>query len=527
MIENRDLNASDYLAMLRRRLRVLLIPVLLAPLAAFLVSYLFRARYTSQSLVLIEVQSVPEGYVKPVVTEDITQRIATIQQEVLSRDHLRPLVERLGLAKNEEELDDMIGNIRSGLDLEPVIPGDTGSSNSKSSSSSTSGFSSSTKKKPGQTNTTDIPGFYVNYTASNPVDAQRICRELTSLLLAENLKAREQIAQSTTDFLSRQVDEAKRNLDDQDTKLASFKKQYSGQLPGDEDANLKILMALNAQLESNTQTLNRAQQDKTYSESLLAQVTAAWKASQSAENVQSIQQQLTKLQNLLLELQARYTDDHPDVVKTKRDIAELQGKLKELNSAPVSATDTVEKASAEPLEIRQLQLQVHQYSDVISQATREQKRLQDAINLYQGRVALSPSVEEQFKALNRDYQTAQESYEDLLAKRTQARIQTDMERNQQGEQMRLLNAAGLPDSPSFPTRWMFALGGLGSGLAVGLCLVMILEFQDKSVRDEKDVLAALDLPMLVAVPHVGGNRGDSGNHGLLSSFRKNGKLLEV
>jgi uncharacterized protein involved in exopolysaccharide biosynthesis len=523
MIENRELSANDYLAMLRRRLRVLLIPALVAPLAAFLVSYLFRAKYTSQSLVLIEVQSVPEGYVKPVVTEDITERIATIQQEVLSRNHLQPLAQRLGLVKSGTDIDEVIEDIQSGLNIEPVVPGQPASGTSKSGSTS-----SSTKKKPGQTNTSDIPGFYVNFTTSNAVDAQRICRELTSLILEENLKAREQIAQSTTDFLSRQVDEAKRNLDDQDKKLASFKKQYFGQLPSDADANLKILMALNTQLDSNTQTLNRAQQDKTYSESLLAQEVAAWRAAQSADNPQSIQQQLTKLQSQLLELQARYTNDHPDVVKTKRDIAELQKKLNELNSAPVPAGDAAEKANAgEPPEIRQLRLQIHQYTEVISQATREQKRLQDSINLYQGRIALSPAVEEEFKALTRDYQTAQESYEDLLAKKTQAQIQTDMERNQQGEQMRLLNSAGLPDSPSFPTRWMFALGGLGAGLATGLCLVMILEFQDKSIRDEKDVLAALDLPMLVAVPHVGDSRGDDDSHGLLSISRKDGQLLEV
>lgn len=520
MIENRELNMNDYLATLRRRLRVLLVPVLLAPLAGFLVSYLFRAKYTSQSLVLIEVQTVPEGYVKPVVTEDITERIATIQQRVLSVNHLRPLAERLGLVKNGANLDDVIADIRSGLDIEPVVPGQSGSGTSSSTPTS-----STTKKKPGQTGTSDIPGFYVNYTASNAVDAQRICRELTSLFLEENLKAREQVAQSTTDFLSRQVEDAKKNLDDQDERLASFKKRYFGQLPGDEDANLKILMSLNAQLDSNTQSLNRAQQDKTYSESLLSQELAAWKASQSAENPQTIEQQLAKLQGQLMELQARYTDDYPDVSKTKRDIAELQKKLKELSAAPVSAGDTSESASVgEPPELRQLRVQIHQYGDVIAQATREQKRLQDAINVYQGRLALSPSVEEEFKSLTRDYQTAQDSYEDLLTKKTQAQIQTDMERNQEGEQMRLLNSAGLPDSPSFPVRWMFALGGLGCGLAAGIGLVLILEFQDKSIRDEKDVLAALDLPMLVAVPWVG---TDGGNGGFISRWRKDKELIEV
>src|SRR5207245_7830222 len=104
-------------------------------------------------------------------------------------------------------------------------------------------------------------------------------------------------------------------------------RQYMGQLPGDEDNNMKILMGLNSQLDADTQALNRAQQDRTYTESLLAQQLASWKSSQSTTNPQSLEQQLSALQTQLLQLQARYTDDHPDVIKTKADVAEVKKKL--------------------------------------------------------------------------------------------------------------------------------------------------------------------------------------------------------
>jgi len=502
MIENRELNMDDYLAMLRRRLKVILIPVLLAPLVGFLISFAFPPKYTSQSLVLVEVQKVPEGYVKPVVTEDITGRIATMQQQVLSRNRLQPMIDRLGLAKGKS-VDEVVDNIRLNLDIQPVLA--TGAAPAK--------------RRPGQGS--DVPGFYVNFTADNPKDAQAVCSELTSMLLEENLKAREQVAQSTTDFLSRQLDEAKRNLDDQDSKMAGFKRRYMGQLPGDEDNNLKILMALNSQLEANTQTLNRAQQDKAYAESLLAQQLAAWRASQSATSPQTLQQQLASLESQLITLQARYTDDYPDVVKTKNDIAEVKRKLNEMNSAAAQNIDPTDKGTVtEPPEIRQLRLQIHQYGEAIAQATRDQKRLQDEIHAYQGRVALSPAVEEQYKALTRDYETAQKMYNDLLAKKSESEMQTDMERRQQGEQMRLLNPANLPDAPSFPVRWMFALGGLGAGLVLGSGLAMWLELRDKSIRSEQDVLAALELPMLVSVPWIGSDAGDRSGDGRLRGRAK-------
>src|SRR5437588_3006316 len=271
-------------------------------------------------------------------------------------------------------------------------------------------------------------------------------------------------------------------------------------------------MGLNWQLDANTQSLNRAQQDKSYTESLLAQQLAAWKSTQSATNPQTLEQQLASLQSQLITLQARYTDDHPDVAKTKADIAEVKRKLDELNSAAAQNPQANDKASgSEPPEIRQLRLQVHQYDQIIAQATRDQQRLQEQIRAYQGRVALSPAVEEQYKLLTRDYDSAQKFYDDLLAKKSQSEMATDMERQQQGEQFQLLNPATSPNAPSFPNRLLFAGGGFGAGMVLGLGLAFLLEFRDKSIRNELDVEAVMELPVLVALPWVGDSTNSNGS----------------
>jgi uncharacterized protein involved in exopolysaccharide biosynthesis len=509
MIENRELSIDDYLAMLQRRAKLLVIPALVAPLVGFLVSFAFSPKYTSQATILVEGQKVPEGYVAPVVTEDLSQRIATMEQRVLTRGKLQPMIERLGLGKGGRGLDEVVDSIRTNIDIQPVEPGVTG------------GLTSSTKKKPGQQHA-DVPGFYVNFTADNPREAQQICTELTSMLLDENVQARTAVAENTTQFLARQLEQAKHELDDQDGKLAVFKKQYVGQLPGDEDSNLKILMGLNSQLDANTQTMNRAQQDKAYTESLLAQQLTTWKSSDNAANPQTLLQQLAALQSQLITLQARYTDDHPDVVKTKNDIAEIKRKLKQIDSGTDASQDTaVDKTKgAEPPEIQKLRLLIHQYDEATAQASRDQKRLQGQIQAYQGRVALSPGVEEQYKALTRDYETAQKFYNELLAKRSESEMQTNMEQEQRGELMRLLNPASHPDTPSFPVRWMFAAGGLGAGLALGMGLAMWLELRDKSIRNEQDVMAALELPMLVSMPWIGSDaKGRSSDGRVYGRFK--------
>src|SRR5882762_2742805 len=497
MIENRELTMDDYLAMVRRRLKIILIPALLAPIAGLLVSYAFPPKYNSQSLVLVEGQKVPDNYVQPVITSDFTQRLATMQQQVLAGNRLRPMIERLGIAKPGEE-QAVIQEIRANMSVEPVITDISGGGSASSSGSTKK--TKSTKKPAGGT---PLPGFYVNFVSNSPRRAQQICNELTGLLVEENLRTRSQAAQGTTDFLSRQLDDAKRALDDQDSKLADFKRKYMGQLPGDADNNVRILMSMNTQLDASTQTLNRAQQDKAYTESLLAQQLAAWKSSQSSSNPQTLEQQLNALQAQLMQLQARYTDDHPDVIKTKADVGEVKKKLAEVNNATAAATDTTQKANAsEPPEIRQLRLQVHQYDNVIAQAAGDQKRLQSQIQVYQNRTSMSPAIEEQYKLLTRDYDNAQNLYRDLLTKKSSSELAANMESQQQGEQMHVLNPAGLPDSPSFPNRLLFAGGGLGAGLALGIGIAVWLEIRDRSIRTEKDAAAAMDLPLLVSVPWV-------------------------
>ena len=245
-----------------------------------------------------------------------------------------------------------------------------------------------------------------------------------------------------------------------------------GQLPGDVDNNMRMLMSLNSQLDATTQTLSRAQQDKAYTESMLAQQIATWKSSLSSTNPQTLEQALTQLQAQLMQLQARYTDDHPDVIKTKADIAEVEKKLKEVNaaSASASATDSSDNASAsEPPEIRQLRLQIHQYQEVIEQATVDQKRLQSAINVYQSRTSMSPGVEEQYKLLTRDNDNAQALYKDLLAKKSSAELGTSMESAARGRADEHFGRGGPAGFSQFPRPPAFCRRRLGGRSGDSAC----------------------------------------------------------
>ena len=129
------------------------------------------------------------------------------------------------------------------------------------------------------------------------------------------------------------------------------------------------------------------------------------------------------------------------------------------------------------------------------------------IKLYQARVQASPAVEQEYKLVTRDHQTALDFDNDLLKKRDQSAMAMNLEESQQGEQFQVLDPANLPDKPSFPKVPIFLAGGFAGGLALGLGLTLLLEMQDTSMRSERDVESALHLPVLAMVPVITRNQG--------------------
>src|SRR5277367_3301213 len=93
----RELTAADYLAMLRRHWVMILICAIVGGPFAYGVSRLLPVKYKSQTLVLVEQQSVPTDYVKSIDTVEIGQRLASMQQQILSRSRLEPIIRQYGL----------------------------------------------------------------------------------------------------------------------------------------------------------------------------------------------------------------------------------------------------------------------------------------------------------------------------------------------------------------------------------------------------------------------------------------------
>src|SRR5882672_8325223 len=380
-----DINARDVIAIVRRRWPLIVVLTLFGGVAGFIAAHVLPKTFTSQTLVLVQQPAVSSVLVPTLNSDNTNQRLAAMQQQILSRSRLEPVIQELGLYHKDIDrvpMEDLVERLRRTITITPI-------------------------QAMAETRAQNLPGFTISVAFDEPHSAQQICAKITSMFLAENIQLRKGEVTNTTEFLGKQLAEAKAKLDEQDAKLAAFQRRYLGSLPDQNQTNLNLLAGLTSQLEASTQALSRAQQDKSFAESVLGQQLSAWQASQSGISPETLDTQLAALQAQLVVLQSKYTNDHPDVIKAKGDIATLKQKIADAEQQQKNAPpDKAIRAATEPAQIQQLRGQIHQYTLVIKERTQQQEDIQKQINLYQSRVQSSPAVEQEYKLLTRDHQTA-------------------------------------------------------------------------------------------------------------------------
>lgn len=481
MLGHRELTMEDYADILKRRVWLILSSAGVLLVIGVAVTFMIAPQYQSQTLILVEHQKVPDDYVKPVVEEDLSARLASMKEQILSRSRIEPIIRRFNLfAKGNPTMDDRVAMMQKAIGVK-TIP----------SSESSHG----------------MPGFYITFTADNPRIAQAVCTEISSIYVNENLSARQLSAEGTTDFLKQQLAESKRSLDEQDAKLAAFQQKYFGRLPEQGPSNMNTLQALTSQLDAATQSLARTQQNVTFLQAMVAQQTRDLQNTEPAAASAVVDErrvQLRALQAQRQALQAQYTGDHPDVVEVNRKIADLQAQIAHSASepAPVSVTPTITRP--DPPQLQQLKAQLRAAQQAMIDEKSAQQRTQDQIRVYESRIESSPQVEQEYKQITRDHQTALDFYNSLLTKMNESSMATALEQRQQGEQFRVMDAANLPEEPIFPNRKVFGGGGLGAGLLLGLLIAGWLEYRDTSLRNERDIWAFTKLSTLAVIAHIDG-----------------------
>ena len=490
MLPGKSYTPEEVLRILWRHKWLISIPFALSVVLTFAVVRRMPKLYRSETVILVVPQRVPESYVRATVTSRIEDRLNSISSQILSRSRLEPIIRDFALypeMRSLRTMEEVVEAMRSQITVR-VERGDA---------------------------------FRVGYVNKDPRTAQRVTERLAGLFIAENLRDREVQAEGTNQFLEEQLEEARRNLVEKEKKLEAYKGRNAGQLPEHVSINLQSIQTARIQLQALSESIDRdrdrrillekqiadAQQPGTIQGLDPAPVGTPGRDGASSTAALSTARQLELAQNQMKELRLRYTPEHPDMIAAERQVRDLEAKLlAESAQTPAAAPQPVQRRSPAELvreaRLRDLRAEVQGIDTQLTRKLAEQQLLQTTIAGYQAKVDAAPSREAELTELTRDYATLQLTYTNLLAKREEAKVAANLERNQVGQQFKVLDPAREPERPFSPD--VLKLNAIGAmlGLGFGLACAALLEYRDSSFKNEQEILRVLELPVLAQVPMI-------------------------
>jgi polysaccharide chain length determinant protein (PEP-CTERM system associated) len=487
MVPGKKYTPEDFLQILWRRKWLIVLPFVVATAGTVVYSRSLPSLYKSETLILVVPQQVPRSYVAPTVTVQIDQRLQTISQQVLSRSRLEQLIQEFDLYSEQRKrgiMEDIVERMR--LDVTVAITRAAGQQSGTS--------------------------FRVGYVSRDPVKAMRVTERLATLFIDANLRDRELLAEGTDQFIEAELNAARRTLEEQERAIEGYRRKNPGDQP--EHIENNRWTAANAQqaLTDLVRTLDANRERLLFLEKMVADFSApgsevapskvaAGAAQRSAPP--SAAAQLEAARNSLRALELRLKPEHPDILRAKRTIAELERKAEEEALATPLSPELLAARSLPAQEqgrLLNLRDEINKLKRSIAEGEAEEGRLRTVTATLEQRIANYPARVREMAALTRDYDTIKTHYHDLLRKKESSKISANLERRQIGEQMRIVDPARPPQRPFSPDRARINLMGAALGLGLGLGLAALFEYRDTSLRTENDVLAALALPVLALVP---------------------------
>jgi polysaccharide chain length determinant protein (PEP-CTERM system associated) len=470
-----DFELRDYLAVIRRRK----VPVMLCALGFFAFGLMLAIRlpnyYRSETLIMVDPQQVPSAYVQSTVTTTIQDRLATIQEQVMSATHLQKTIDDLGLyadLRGRSSMQETIAKMRKATTVEVVNPGEG-----------------------------RLSSFRIAFQARDPQTASKVANQLAAEFIDENQRARMQQFNGAAEFLDSEMRETKAQLEAKEQELQRIKVQNATDLPESRQYHLEALNNLRGQLHAAQDRMNRAQEQKAVLQQYAP--TVDLDAGGYAAAVSPLQAKIQKTEAQLLELRARYGSSHPDVRKLESALADLHAQedaeKKQQDSSVVPKAPPITAARARNPALLAEQARLDQE---IKEQSELQKQLQDQINLHTEKLEQGPVFEQRISSLMRDYESLRAHYQNLLDKKLSAEMAKELEWRQQGERFVILDHAPVPQRPAGPNRPLICMGGLILGTLTGVALILAMEFSDESVRSEREASTILGKDVLAGIPQI-------------------------
>ena len=468
----------EYLDAARRRKWTIILSAVGVFLASAVVAVRLPNIYRAETVVMVDPQQVPTSYVASTVSSSISDRLSTIQQQVLSPTRLQKLIDSMDLypqLKGHHSEEEIIRMVQSSISIEVNFGG------------------------------ARMGAFKIAYSGKNPQQAARAANQLAALFIEENLKVRAEQSEGTANFLQRQLEDTKKNLEAKEQEVQAIKRRNVMDLPDSKQYHMEMLGNLRAQQQASQDRLSRAEQQRVYMQSMMvnSRPMVDLDTGFPGTNGSPRQGQIQKLESRLADLQARYGPKHPDVRRVQKDLDDLRKKeASEKTKAPPEPQIPVEAIAASARRNPVLESQISKLDEEVEGQNKIQKQLQLQIDFHASKLQQIPIFEQQIAGLMRDYDTLRSHYTNLLDKKLSADMASALENRQKAERFVVLDPALPPDKPFSPHRPLICLAGLFGGLLGGIGLAVLMEMGDESVRSEAEAVRIVGNPVLAGIPQL-------------------------
>jgi protein tyrosine kinase modulator len=474
---------ADYKRLLLSRKWTIISAALTIALITSVVAHFLPNRYKATTVIMIDPGKVPESYVKSTATLSAAARLTILNQEILSNTRLLQIIDELGLyrdLKNKGQEEILVG-MRKDIEVAavPLLPELAGIART-------------------------LTAFTVAYTSETPAASARVANRLASLFIEENMKSREEQVLGTAEFVDRQLEKTEKDLAEKGKNIQQLRTRFVSDLPESQNVHVQALASLQLELRAEMDGASRAQQQKMYLQSLLADTPAVVDLDTSGGSMDSgAQTQLARLQAEQDQLRSRYGPDYPDVKKNATEIVRLEQQIKEQEKSAASVPAPVAPQRHNPV----IESQLAALEDEIQQHLQREKDLKAQIDYHQSKLELAPRIQQRLATATRDYDNAEQNYKRLQGSKFSADMSTDMETRQKSERFSILEPAQPPERPSQPNRLLISLSGLAGGLLIGLFSAVALEIMDTTVKTEREVSEQIQVPIFGEIGWLTTNAG--------------------
>ncbi len=475
-MESSELDIKRYLQLIHKKKHIFIITAITIITVAVIGGYFLPKVYEAKSTVFIE-KNVISNLIKDIaITPSMEERLRVLSYAMKSRNLLLKVIDDLAPDVNREdsaEVEKLVERFQENTDIN---------------------IGSRSRGR-------EMDMFIVSYRDEDPKLARDYVNTLVRRYVEENLSAKREEAYEANRFLAEQIRFFKKKLDTAEEEITSFRRDKGIFIAVDERSivgeiknaqeEIEELKLQKMALEAKKSLIKKQIEDESpYTVAIFGRRTG-----------DSLDNRLIMLHNRLNELMVKYTENYPEVIRVMAEIESLNEQLK--NEQTVNGDSEgagTEMSTLNPL-YQQLREELSSIGLELAALDAKEEHYKKLIASKKTYLRTIPVEKKNLADLERERDTSNNIYEDLVVRLGQSEVSKQMELQDKATTFRIVDPAVLPVKPVSPDRVKIILLGILAGLAGGFGIVFMLDNMDKSVRTV-NALKTLEIPLLAIIPSI-------------------------